>query len=327
MYWASHNSTSSERIYRWDEGSGTIFWDDVAISTWPRNLPYQCAGPDSQNWCGRGPNDGRIETGWVAGGVIGFMWNASQQGTTFPYPYIHVARFLQSNRALIDQPIIWNPSHAWQYPAIGVDDRGHIAGPLYWGGGSFYPTMNILISDDLSSGWGENYGLVASQQGAPAWGDWYSSRRHGLFGNTWIATGEARTNTGSVNSWYAWFGRERDTPPSLNVSPGTSMRFSGVQGGPFTPSSFSYQLSATACCVNYSITGAPSWLTPSSTVGTVGTSATTVTFSINGNANTLPPGSYLSRINIANTTSSFGSTTRSASLTVNQRAAAETSAK
>lgn len=97
------------------------------------------------------------------------------------------------------------------------------------------------------------------------------------------------------------------------------MSFSGFQGGPFTPSSFSYQLSASACCVNYSITGVPNWLTPSSTVGTVATSTTTVSFSINGNANTLPPGSYLSAINIANTTSSFGSASRSASLTVNRR--------
>src|SRR5262249_10418224 len=83
MYWGSHNSTSSIRIYRWDEGAGTIFWDDVAIPAWNRNLPYLCPGPDMLNWCGRGPNDGRIQTGWVANGVIGFMWNASQGGS-FP---------------------------------------------------------------------------------------------------------------------------------------------------------------------------------------------------------------------------------------------------
>jgi hypothetical protein len=213
MYWGSHNSTASIRIYRWGETSGTIFWDDVAITTWPRNLPYQCAGPDGLNWCGRGPNDGRIETGWVAKGVIGFMWNASQ-GSGFTYPYIHVARFSASTRALINEPIIWHPSFAWQYPAIGVNGRGDIAGPAYWGGGSFYPTMVILIWDGFSSPpppW-ENYGVVTSGKGASAWGDWYSSRRHGSKVNTWIATGEAVLATGTVQARYVWFGREQDAP-------------------------------------------------------------------------------------------------------------------
>jgi hypothetical protein len=321
MYWASHNSTSSERVYHWDEASGTIFWNDVTISTWPRNLPYQCAGSDGQNWCGRGPNDGRIQTGWVAGGVIGFMFNASQNGTVRPYPYVHVARFRQSDITLIDQPIIWNTAHAWQYPAIGVNDRGHIAGSLYWGGGSFNPTMNILISDDLSPGWGENYGLVASSQGAAAWGDWYASRRHATYGTTWIATGEARTSTGSVNSWYAWFGRERDTPPSLTVSPATSMAFTGLAGGPFTPSSSAYSLFTTVCCSgpSWSITGVPSWLTATQTFGTIGTASQLITVIPNSTANGLPPGTYLATINFNNTSSGLGNTTRSASLTVRPR--------
>lgn len=105
MYWGSHNSTGSIRVYRWDEPSGTIFWDNVAITTWPKNLPYQCGGPDGLNWCGRGPNDGRIQTGWVANGVIGFMWNASQGGG-FAYPHVRVARFSQSSRALINEPTL-----------------------------------------------------------------------------------------------------------------------------------------------------------------------------------------------------------------------------
>jgi hypothetical protein len=84
MYWGSHNSTSSLRVYSWAENSNTINWNDVSIGSWNRTTPYQCAGPDGLNWCARAlstsgyTNDGRIETGWVAGGVIGFMWNASQ---------------------------------------------------------------------------------------------------------------------------------------------------------------------------------------------------------------------------------------------------------
>lgn len=214
MYWGSHNSTSSIRIYNWAENSNTILWNDVSVSTWPNNLPYKCAGPDGLNWCGRGSNDGRIQTGWVARGIVGFMWNASQS-TSFPYPYIHVALFNQSTSALISQPILWNSAAAWQFPAVGVNDRGHIAGTASYGGGSLNPTMASWIWDDFSPvppPW-EVYGVVASAKGANAWGDWYSARRHGSNGNTWIATGEALLATGAVQGWYLWLGRERDRTP------------------------------------------------------------------------------------------------------------------
>jgi hypothetical protein len=102
-----------------------------------------------------------------------------------------VARFNESTRALVNQPIIWNSSFAWQYPAIGVDGRGAIAGTVFYGGGSYYPTMASLIWDDYSSApppW-EVYYVAGSGKGATAWGDWYSARRHGTNAYTWIATG------------------------------------------------------------------------------------------------------------------------------------------
>ena len=220
MYWASHNSTSSIRIYRWDEGAGSLFWDDVTISTWPRTLPYSCPGGDSLNWCGRSPNDGRVQTGWVAGGVIGFMWNASQGGA-FPLPHVRVARFNASTRALIDEPTLWHSSFTWQYPAIGVNDRGHIAGSVYYGTSTGYPAMAALIADDYSAPtppW-ENYTIVTSDKGASSWGDWYSTRPHGTAGNTWTTTGQARLANGDVQAWYVWFGRERDAPVPTVSSP------------------------------------------------------------------------------------------------------------
>src|SRR5437762_4628172 len=223
MYWASHNSTSSIRIYYWDDAGSTIFWNNVAITTWPRNLPYSCPGPDGLNWCGRGPNDGRIQTGWVAGGVLGFMWNASQGGP-YPYPHVHVARFNASDRSLINEPILWYTDYAWQFPAMAVNDRGHIAGTAYVGGGPLYPSMNALIADDFSAApapW-ENYILEPSSKGSTNWGDWYSARRHGTNGNTWIATGQQRLTDGSVKPWYVWFGRERDIPWPTVTTPTSS---------------------------------------------------------------------------------------------------------
>jgi hypothetical protein len=108
-------------------------------------------------------------------------------------------------------------------------------------------------------------------------------------------------------------------PPALVVAPTTGITASGTQGGPFSPSSFSYFLSVASGSVNYSITNAPSWLSVSPSSGTLTTSATTVTFTVNSGADKLTPNTYISNINFNNTTSGRGNTTRVATLTVNKR--------
>jgi Divergent InlB B-repeat domain len=108
-------------------------------------------------------------------------------------------------------------------------------------------------------------------------------------------------------------------PSALQVSPTTNISASGTQGGPFTPSSFSYTLSVASGSVNYSITNVPTWLTPSSTSGIASSSGTTVTFTVNANANSLAPNTYVNSINFNNTTNGQGNTTRVATLTVNAR--------
>ena len=224
------------RIYQWAEAGSTPSSTDVAVSQWPLG-PLMCPGPDGLNWCGR--TDGRILTGWISNGVIGFMWNASQGSGAlgdFPFPYVHVARFDASTLALIDEPIIWNSNAAWAYPAVGVNDRGDIAGTLYFGGGVYFPIMTALIMDDLSPApppW-EVYGFVGSDAGANGlWGDYYSSRRNGGNGNTWVISGQTVQAQGLLDAWYVSMGRDRDAPP-------TEMASVGVQGASPTSASSDY---------------------------------------------------------------------------------------
>jgi hypothetical protein len=105
-------------------------------------------------------------------------------------------------------------------------------------------------------------------------------------------------------------------PPALQVSPSTNIVASGTHGGPFSPSSFNYALSATYGTVNYSITNVPSWLSVSPSSGTLTTSATTVTFKVNSSADKLAPNTYVSNVNFINTTGGQGNTARVATLTV-----------
>ena len=107
-------------------------------------------------------------------------------------------------------------------------------------------------------------------------------------------------------------------PATLTITPATAVSASGIKGGPFAPSSFQYQLSASSGTINYSISGLPAWLTASSISGTLTTSPTTVTFTVNASANSLNAGTYgPSAITFTNVTNGQGTQTQTATLTVN----------
>jgi Divergent InlB B-repeat domain/Viral BACON domain len=108
-----------------------------------------------------------------------------------------------------------------------------------------------------------------------------------------------------------------NAPPLLQVTPATNIVASGTQGGPFTPSSFQYQVSASAGSVNYSISGLPNWLAASSISGTASPSASTETFTVNANASGLAPNTYIATITFTNSDTGQGTQTRTATLTVN----------
>ena len=107
-------------------------------------------------------------------------------------------------------------------------------------------------------------------------------------------------------------------PAALSVTPAEGLTSSGIQGGPFTPSSKVYTLQNTGgSSINWTASKLQTWTTLSSTSGTLGAGAsTTVTVSINSGANSLTPGSYSDTVSFTNTTNGNGNTTRSVSLTV-----------
>jgi hypothetical protein len=132
-------------------------------------------------------------------------------------------------------------------------------------------------------------------------------------GNTSIVGGPYNSTVDGLGVGAAWI----FVGPSLLVTPATNFAISGKQGGPYSPLSFQYSLTATAGSVNYSITDLPNWLTASSTSGTVTTTGTIIVFQINSSAaDGLSPRSYTARIGFNNTTNKYGNTTRGVTLTV-----------
>jgi hypothetical protein len=153
------------------------------------------------------------------------MWTASQGGG-YPYPHLQIGEFTRdSNRDYVQSEVVWSSNTAWAYASASANDRGHIAGTINYGGGSYYPSTAAWIGDDYN---GvdlqplENFTIESGNYGpSPGgrWGDYLTSRRHVPYFNTWVGTGFTLEQGSSWNSdrcTYTWFGRERDRPPTYH---------------------------------------------------------------------------------------------------------------
>ncbi len=210
MYFASHKSTSTLRLFRWADDGTTVSGWDVGVSTWSTGS-YVSTAPDGHNWLGR--TDPRITGAWRADGALGFMWTARERGGR-PNPHVRVVRIDEATKKRIDEPDIWSRTSAYAYPSACPNDRGDVGISLFYGGGRYYPSHVVGISDDFTPTWS----LVFTRTGGDApddgkWGDYTQCRRHTPDGLTWIGSGftlqggSARQN---VEPRYVHFGRRRE---------------------------------------------------------------------------------------------------------------------
>ena len=223
---------------------------------------------------------------------------------------------------------------------FGEDESGEIYVADFAGGATYRlvdtraTTTTALTSDLNPSLFGQSVTFTATVTGGGATGtvtfndDATTLGTGNLSGGTaTFATSSLAVGTHTITAVYGGDGSfagstspaltQTVNPMSQQVTPPTNMASVGNPGGPFSPPSFQYQLSADSASLNYSISGLPNWLNASSTSGTVTTSPTTITFTVNSNANSLPVGGYNATISFTNTTNGLGNQTRNAALTVN----------
>jgi hypothetical protein len=104
-------------------------------------------------------------------------------------------------------------------------------------------------------------------------------------------------------------------PHPVIIAESNNIVTSGNQGGPFSPGSFTYNLTTTPGSIGYTVSNVPSWLTASSTSGTLSSVPTPITFTVNASANSLPVGTQSATINFAG--ADGGTATRVATISVN----------
>jgi len=109
---------------------------------------------------------------------------------------------------------------------------------------------------------------------------------------------------------------------TLSVTPASGLTSTGIEGGPFSPSSQAYVLrNVGTTSISWRAARVQVWTSLSALSGTLGPGATrTVTVTINAGAETLSPGTYSDTVSFMNTTNGNGNTTRPVSLTVSSSA-------
>jgi hypothetical protein len=230
MFFAAHRNASTLRIWRWADASTQVFRTDVAHDAYGNRRPYHCRrtpGPRTDDWCeglrdGGYKNDDSVLAGWLANGRVGFAWDAREDPADgFPFPFVMAVQVDATTMKLVDEPIIWNPRYAYQYPSFAPNARGDLGGIVFRGGGRLRESCTAVVRDPFStrsaSGW-QAYTLDTSNAdpAQPHAGDYLGVAPSSANANTWVGGCMSLRGGGTASHLaidYFAFGRANEPAP------------------------------------------------------------------------------------------------------------------
>ena len=211
-FWASHQNTSTLRVYTWDESAAQPTFRDVAVARWSLG-PFTSLTPDGRNWMLRGDN--RLTGATTRTGELWFAWTSGAGGANNrPNPFVQIARINSTTFKLIENINIWDATSATSYGALSTNSRNEVGVAYMIGGGGLngrFPTHVIGIL----TGTRREVTTFASTRG-PAdqkWGDYLTVRRHYPNTKLFSATGytlQGGTGSSDATPNYVLFGRSGD---------------------------------------------------------------------------------------------------------------------
>jgi hypothetical protein len=171
---ARHNNLSQMQVYTWDEGSDVVFFDDVGHNT-IADSHWESRTPAGDNWIARGPPGAGITGATRTGERAWFAWSAGRDirnddGSFTPVlsqPHIQIAIVDVATRRLVDERYVWNPDHAFRWPALATNSDGEVGMSFGWGGGPFYANSGVAILtnrlDAVATDYGTGPGTTSGQ--------------------------------------------------------------------------------------------------------------------------------------------------------------------
>lgn len=140
MYWGGHPRTNQTQVCHWADGSSQYACEAHDHNDYANGgSSYSSLAPDGQYWLApQFSNDRIMSIVRRPSGELWFAWNAGRDAT-FAHPYVAVLKINEATLQPIDELEIWNPDHAYAYPALAVNpSSGEVSVSLLWGGGGRY---------------------------------------------------------------------------------------------------------------------------------------------------------------------------------------------
>lgn len=173
VFWAGHKDSSTVRIFDFPENSGSYFWRDVSINSWP-NGTIASTDPDGTNWLSFSfPGSAVLGITRRIPNEVWFAWTGSSN-SNFKNPQVQVLEINPSNYSVISQWQIWNDSYAFTYPSLATNSNGEVGISLGWGGNSYYGNNAVGILGDFVV-W---YPELSTISNASRYGDYFNVARN-----------------------------------------------------------------------------------------------------------------------------------------------------
>lgn len=221
MFFGAVTSQNAITVVEWPESTTTPTLHSVTgVNSTYFNPGATCVAFDATDPCTNA--DTRMQTGWISPTELGFAWPSMQNpAVSRPYPFVRVAVLNPNSPAtIISQPDLWSSSHAYLYPSLAVNARGHVGGVVDALGGTqgagVAATLVALIRDDYSAGAWATASLGTSNSGTTGrWGHYNGSTIHDAYPNTWLAGGKLQLGgrfDADSRVHNIWLLRSRDDP-------------------------------------------------------------------------------------------------------------------
>jgi hypothetical protein len=223
MYFAAIEATNSLRVFTWLEANAAPTSVVLATATSTFANPDCRGGTGNFDFIERTTSfsaAGFRMRGTVHGANATWFWNAANDATV-PQAHVRGATVRRSDSVLLDQPVIWNASFCFGYPALSGNGFGDVgislaAGGQAGGGGS--AAQGFVGNDDTPADT-VFFGTVALTASGThnrtdgRYGDYFTVRTNARCQNTWVATNYALsggTAVANVNARFIEFGSTLD---------------------------------------------------------------------------------------------------------------------
>lgn len=208
-YFASHNTSSQIRVFKWREAAAQPTFKDVDVATWDEGN-FSSITPDNHNWLERA--DPRINGATLAKGELWFAWGSNRGGANNrPQPFVQIARLKASSQTLIENINLWDPQSAICYAALSTNSRNEVGVSFAIGGPGRHPSHVVGIL----TGTRREVQTFAGNRGPGdgKWGDYLTVRRGYPNQKLFVATGftlQAGTGNRDATPNLTIFGRSGD---------------------------------------------------------------------------------------------------------------------